>query len=120
MMLYLCIGIGGMLGSITRFLLGKYFEKKNQNSFSWGTAIINITGAILLGVVTTFSFGDSLYGFLGEGFLGAYTTFSTFMYEGFSLYKDKKEINALLYIIGTLIISMIGYYLGMRLIEIVI
>jgi fluoride exporter len=47
-----------------------------------------------------------------EGFLGAYTTFSTFMYEGFNLFKGDEKKNARVYIIGTMITGMAGYLTG--------
>ncbi|NYC94583.1 fluoride ion exporter CrcB/FEX [Clostridium acetobutylicum] len=49
---------------------------------------------------------------LADGFLGAYTTFSTFMYEGFNLFENKKKLNALIYILSSIIIGILGFYMG--------
>ncbi|WP_027626797.1 fluoride efflux transporter CrcB [Clostridium lundense] len=108
----LIVGIGGILGSIARFTSGKIISKNNKGSFPLGTFIINITGAIFLGIVSNISISKNLYLFLGEGFLGSYTTFSTFMYEGVNLLEGSKKLNGFIYIMLTVILGIIGYSLG--------
>ena len=109
---YILVGIGGILGSISRFKLGKFVTKKSTIKFPLGTFIINITGAFLLGILTAMNPNKYIYDLLGDGFLGAYTTFSTFMYEGFSLFKNNKRLNAIFYIFISLAIGIIGYFMG--------
>jgi len=52
---------------------------------------------------------------LADGFLGAYTTFSTFMYEGFSLFKENEKLNAFTYIFASLFLGIIGFVIGAQL-----
>lgn len=111
---YLLVGVGGTLGSITRYTLQKYINGKTKSKFPYATFIINITGAILLGIVTGMNKGNNIYALLGDGFLGAYTTFSTFMYEGFNLFSDNKKLNAFTYIISSLILGIIGFEIGLK------
>ncbi|WP_160679241.1 fluoride efflux transporter CrcB [Clostridium sp. C8-1-8] len=111
-MSYLLVGIGGTFGSIARYKLGNIVSKKNKSSFPLGTFIINITGAILLGIVSSLNVSNNIYLLLADGFLGAYTTFSTFMYEGFNLFKNKKELNGFVYILGSVILGVLGYTIG--------
>ena len=56
-----------------------------------------------------------MYLLLADGYLGAYTTFSTFMYEGFNLFRGKEKMNAFTYILGSLFLGIIGYVLGLKL-----
>jgi len=106
------VGLGGALGSLARYQLGKMISCRQKSTFPFGTFIINITGAILLGMLSNFDFQNNLYLLLGDGFLGAYTTFSTFMYEGFNLFKNNEKLNALVYIILSIVLGLIGYALG--------
>ena len=106
------IGIGGAAGSITRFALGKAISNKVVSKFPFGTFWINISGAFLLGVVVSIGFSRNLSLLLGDGFLGAYTTFSTFMYEGFNLFNENEKLNAFMYILGSVIIGIIGFVFG--------
>lgn len=109
---YFLVGIGGACGSIIRYQLGKAISEKSKARFPWGTFIINITGAILLGVISTIGANANLIHLLADGFLGAYTTFSTFMYEGFNLFQQNEKLNAFIYILSSLILGVIGYSLG--------
>lgn len=111
---YLLIGSGGILGSLARYMLGKVISERSSTAFPLGTFIINITGALLLGIVTSLGNNGKIYLFWGNGFLGAYTTFSTFMYEGFNLFQDKEKLNAFTYILGSLIIGVIGFAVGIK------
>jgi fluoride exporter len=109
------VGIGGALGSLARFQLGKMVSDRTKTKFPLGTFIINISGAFFLGIVSSLNVDKNGYLLLGEGFLGAYTTFSTFMYEGFKLFGDNKKVNAALYIVCSLLIGIAGYIAGVQL-----
>jgi len=111
-MQYIVVGLGGALGSIVRFSLGKAISSKSSMVFPIATFIINITGAVLLGLVSSIGVGGNLYLLMADGFLGAYTTFSTFMYEGFTLIKDKQSLNALVYVLSSLLLGVVGFALG--------
>lgn len=118
-MKYLVVAIGGALGSVVRYLLGKYISQRLDCRLPFGTFIINITGAFLLGVVSTLNINQIYYSLLADGFLGAYTTFSTFMYEGFNLFKERNIINAIVYIALSLLIGIIGYIIGVNFVQII-
>ncbi len=107
---YVLVGIGGAFGAAVRFWLGGAINAKKKSPFPIGTFVINVTGAVLLGMLSAFE--TSNYLLFGEGFLGAYTTFSTFMYESFDLFQGKKTLNAISYISISLIFGLLGYLLG--------
>lgn len=111
---YILVGIGGAFGSVTRYLLGKYISGHTKSEFPLGTFIINITGALLLGILSGMQISKNMYTLFGDGFLGAYTTFSTFMYEGFNLFQDREKLNAFIYIIGSLVIGIGGFAIGLK------
>lgn len=106
------VGLGGCLGGLSRFQLGKLLSRRAGAGFPLGTFVINVTGAFLLGVLTGIGPSRRLYLLLGDGFLGAYTTFSTFMYEGFRLFGDDDRRNAPVYILSTLLLGILGYVAG--------
>ena len=113
-MTYVFVAIGGAAGSLVRYSLGKFISEKSNTVFPIGTFIINITGALLLGIVSTVGVSGRMMLLLGDGFLGAYTTFSTFMYEGFNLFQEKEKLNAFIYILCSLILGTVGYALGTK------
>lgn len=88
----LSVGIGGFLGAVSRYLLGK-IPMHIVEGFPMNTFITNILGAIVIGVVfaATAKLGGSdsnMVLFLKTGFCGGLTTFSTFSLEGMQLLQD--------------------------------
>lgn len=114
---FILVGIGGTFGSIARYKLGIVLSKKLNSRFPFGTFFVNITGAILLGIVSSSALTKNMTLLLADGFLGAYTTFSTFMYEGFNLFQGRNKLNAFLYILGSLILGILGFSSGSMLIR---
>lgn len=112
MMELLLVGIGGTIGSLLRFELGRLIAERAKTTFPIGTFLINISGAIGLGIVMNLSLDRSLMLLFATGLLGAYTTFSTFMYEGFYLYQEKERGKAISYIGWSLLLGVIGYMIG--------
>jgi CrcB protein len=118
-MAYLLIAIGGTLGSLSRYTLGRIISETTKINMPVGTFFINITGAILLGILMSLDPGRNVLMLFGEGFLGAYTTFSTFMYEGFTLIQENEKTNALIYIVGSLVTGVLGFLLGLQITRII-
>jgi fluoride exporter len=108
----LLVGLGGMLGSLSRYLLGKTISEKLPSAFPAGTFVINSLGAFLLGVAVSAGISGRAYLFCADGFLGAFTTFSTFTYEGFSLIQRKDKRNAVLYTLGSVLFGLLLFTAG--------
>lgn len=117
--MFILIGLGGALGAITRFLLGRWVSTFNRTNFPWATWIINSTGSFLLGLLFSYHtnglIAEQVWGFLAIGFLGAYTTFSTFSYELLTLLQQNQRKLAFVYMISSVVISLIFAWIGMNL-----
>lgn len=111
------VGFGGVLGGLTRFQLGKMISERAGTTFPIGTFLINLTGALLLGILVGTGAEGNWYHLLGDGFLGAYTTFSTFMYESVQLVRDNEKRSAIVYIFCSLLLGIVGFAAGFRITE---
>jgi CrcB protein len=114
----LWVGLGGAAGSLARYVIGREISAKTKNTFPWGTLAVNISGALLLGIVLSLNVPRNAALLLADGFLGAYTTFSTFMYEGFHLFRSSRA-NASAYIAGSFVLGMAFFAAGYALAGIV-
>ncbi|HXY43947.1 MAG TPA: fluoride efflux transporter CrcB [Acidimicrobiales bacterium] len=81
----LVVGLGGALGAPARYLIDRSVSARTDSDLPWGTFVINVSGALLFGLLTGLTMHHHLPSIalqlLGTGFCGAYTTFSTFSYE---------------------------------------
>ena len=83
MMQVLLVGLGGAVGSVTRYGVGYLAARTLGLGFPWGTLIINVLGGLAMGVLTAKldpSHVDMRL-LIGVGVLGGFTTFSTFSIE---------------------------------------
>ncbi len=113
---YLWIGLGGILGALTRFYVGQLFTSCFGTAFPYGTMFINITGSMLLGLIQVLALERFLFSprfrlFSGVGFCGAYTTFSTFTKETLNLLQTQPA-TGLLYGAVSVLCCLLGSWLG--------
>lgn len=116
-LLFVALSLAGGIGAATRLLLDGLVKARAGNSYPWGTTVINITGSLLLGLIT----GLALAGLapepwrlvLGTGFLGGYTTFSTASLETVRLLAEGRRFASAANSLGMLALSVAAAVAGL-------
>ena len=118
-MIYALVGIGGALGSITRFFCSRWLGL-TVDGFPLGTLFVNWLGCLLIGICWGFFSADPKYTsmrlLLITGFLGGFTTFSSFGWESLQLFNDGKWKLAVSYILLSNVIGIFLVMLGLNLV----
>lgn len=114
---YLVIGLGGFLGTNARYLVAGWATRRFGAAFPYGTFLINLSGSFLLGLLLAFLrerifLHPYHFLFFAVGFLSAYTTFSTFTYESLRLLQDGSVFLALVNILGSTVVGLLGVLRG--------
>lgn len=116
--LALLVGAAGFIGSITRWLIGRFFGQMSHH-FPLGTLIINVSGSLLLGWfmahATRHQMSDTTRAIIGTGFIGTYTTFSTYMYESDRLFSSGADTKGMAYLVGSVALGLIAVKVGIML-----
>ncbi len=107
----LLVALGGALGSLIRYLL-TYFTTLIGASNEWTILLINIIGSFLIGILIVLASGE-LYLFAAVGFCGGFTTFSTFSLQALQLFQSGQRFAAMLYVSGSVILSILFVFVGM-------
>lgn len=115
---YLAIALAGSFGAVLRYILATQIGRLNVR-FPLGTFVINISGCLFLGWFLTYvgrhSVSDTTRLAIAVGFVGAYTTFSTFMWESNRLADDGAGFEAIMNLLGSLVVGILAVRLGMML-----
>lgn len=116
----LAVALGGALGASARYGLDRLIVQRSFSVFPWSTFAINLTGCLVIGVVTaalTDRPGVPSWVRVGlaMGVIGGYTTFSTFAQETFDLLDDGRAALALAYAGGSILLGVAAVIAGMKL-----
>lgn len=120
-LLFLAIAAAGGVGAVCRFVLDGLLTSLSEADFPWPTVLINITGSLLLGLITGLTVSGLLPEawrlVLGTGFLGGYTTFSTASVDTVRLLQQRRLAAGIVHGLGTLVIAVgaAGFGLGLGL-----
>jgi CrcB protein len=113
----IALGIAGAFGALARYGVEGWVSQRAGSAFPWGTFVVNISGAFLLGFLFTLlterlALAPWLRSAVTIGFLGAYTTFSTLCFETFRLAEDGEILVALANMLGSVTAGFVAVYLG--------
>lgn len=122
MKIILLVALGGALGSVARYLVGKASLLLWGPDFPWGTMIVNIVGCFIMGVLTALlahyaELSQEVRNFLFVGILGGFTTFSAFALDFVALYERGAFMNAALYLSASVIVSILALMGGLFLVR---
>ncbi|MDJ0338497.1 fluoride efflux transporter CrcB [Cryobacterium sp. PH31-O1] len=116
-LLFLGVAAAGGVGAAARFVLDGLVRSRLGGAFPYGTTIINVSGSLLLGLVTGLAMNHLLAPewslVLGVGLLGGYTTFSTASFETVRLAQAHRYFAALANGVGMLVASVAAAALGL-------
>ena len=113
----LIVFIGGGLGTIMRFLIGKLIPYSGKG-FPWNTFCANLLGCLLIGLLTGYFLRNSsenqssLILFATIGFCGGFTTFSSFANENLSFIRSGDYAILLSYSLLSISTGILMVYLG--------
>lgn len=116
----LAVFVGAGLGGVLRHLLNLLSLRLWPFGFPIATLFINISGSLIMGFVVDWlalrgGAPQMLRLFATTGILGGYTTFSTFSLEAGLLWKSGRTLEAVLYVVTSVGLSLLGLAAGMLL-----
>jgi CrcB protein len=112
------VGVGGCLGSIGRYGLGKAVHSVLPNlAFPLSTLIANLLGSFLIGLIMGWSIERGILtprarAFFVVGILGGFTTFSSLSLETFQLISEDRLLMAFAYALGSLTAGLACVWAG--------
>lgn len=115
--LFLGLAVSGGAGAGARFVVDGLVRSRTRGTFPWATVLINVTGSLLLGVLTglgaTHGLSREWVLVLGGGLLGGYTTFSTASVETVRLARGGRLLASAGNAVGTAVTTVAAAALGL-------
>ena len=109
----------GGAGAVLRFLVDRAVARRVARPFPFGTLTVNLTGAVLLGLLSGLTLSHHVALLAGTAFVGSYTTFSTWMLETQRLGEERQVWPAVANIVVSVILgvaaAMAGQWIAGRL-----
>jgi len=116
----LIVFFGGGLGAALRYIVNQAMGRLVSIEFPFGIMAINISGSLLMGIAAgyfAFKAGEDWTQnarlFVTTGILGGYTTFSAFSLDAMLLYERGEAMTALVYVVGSVVLSILGLAAGL-------
>jgi CrcB protein len=109
----ICVVLGSALGGSARYFLSGFVARRVGETFPWGTLLVNVSGALLIGILGALAEDDASpfaspnpWLFAVTGFLGCYTTVSSFSLQTLSLARDGEGSRAFGYVAISVALSL--------------
>ncbi|MGA9858594.1 MAG: fluoride efflux transporter CrcB [Solirubrobacteraceae bacterium] len=110
---WILVGLLGGVGALVRFTIdGLIGERAGSGPFPWGTFVVNVSGAALLGGLAGAAVTGNASVLGGTAALGSYTTLSTWMLESHRLAQDDQLVIAGANLAGSLLVGFAAVAAG--------
>lgn len=100
------VAVLGGLGAVLRFLADRAVAGRFASSLPLGTLGVNLSGAVLLGLVSAAAPSPAGALLIGTALIGSYTTFSTWMLETHRLAEERQRWAAVVNIVASLVFGL--------------
>ncbi len=118
MSIYIAVAVGGSLGAVSRYWVSTTTYQWLGQQFPYGTLGVNLLGSLAMGflsvlLVHRLQVSEEIRIGLLAGFLGSFTTFSTFAMDTLHLAANDAVVKALVYILASVILCILGAWAGL-------
>lgn len=115
--------IGGGLGAVLRYAASIGIGRLFGTGFPLPTLVVNVVGSFAMGLVVSWfalrgEAGQDVRLFLTTGVLGGFTTFSAFSLETMLLYERGDPALAALYVVLSVVVSVLALAAGLFLVRV--
>lgn len=119
MKMYIAVAIGGIIGSVCRYMVSLLFSLESSYDFPWATLVVNVSGAFLLTFllfhpIVKSKLDATLFTGITTGLIGSYTTFSTITVEVVTL-ATKNLLLSIVYVGLTIFLGLFSSFAGYKL-----
>jgi fluoride exporter len=111
-LIWMAVALIGGAGSIARFLVDGAISSAVGRDFPFGTMVVNISGAVILGLLTGLALGHDEALLAGTAAVGSYTTFSTWMLETQRLAEERQYRKAAVNVVISLVLGVAAAAVG--------
>lgn len=117
MLKFLLLALTGAFGTLARYGLSLAVTSATGRGLPWGTALVNLAGCLLFGLVWVLAderglIAPELRGVILAGFLGSFTTFSSLIFESSELLRGGMAGLAALNLLGQNVLGFAAFYAG--------
>lgn len=118
MSIYVAIAVGGSVGAVSRYWVSMTTYQWLGVGFPYGTLAVNLLGSLTMGFLSVllihrFHVSEEVRIGLLAGFLGSFTTFSTFALDALQLGSNQAVLKAVLYILLSVLLCILGAWAGL-------
>jgi CrcB protein len=106
------VAVLGGSGALLRFLADRQVARRTPSGFPFGTLVVNVSGAAVLGLVTGLALDTHAALLAGTALVGSYTTFSTWMFETQRLVEERQVRSAAANLVLSLVLGAGAAALG--------
>ncbi len=111
-LLWTAVTLIGGAGSVARFMVDGLVSSAADRDFPYGTLVVNISGAVILGLLTGLALSNDQALLAGTAAVGSYTTFSTWMLETQRMAEERKRGAVLANLAVSLVLGVAAAALG--------
>jgi len=104
--------LAGGAGAVLRFYVDAIVSSAAGRDFPFGTLVVNLSGALLLGLLTGLVLSSNTELVAGTGVIGSYTTFSTWLLETQRLAEERQHRKVVANVIVSLVFGVAAAALG--------
>ena len=106
------VAVLGGLGAVLRFLVDRAVTARTAGRVPVGTFVVNVTGAVVLGLLAGAGVGGGALLLAGTAVVGSYTTFSTWMLESHRAGESGRLAVLAANLAGSLLAGLAAAWLG--------